>query len=204
MTKHKSPRPARALCRNDLRTLDAAAFWGRARRVGRCLEMPMKPWALSSDRPLVRVPGYGGVAASRVSYALQRGDVAAGLFVCHTCDNPRCIDPFHLFLGTHQENVDDAVRKGRMRGPTGVSGDGTLKAVRGSLDSVAWPTDRKALSDTVGERRARIVVARYGLYGTGEPATLESIARREGVTRERVRQLVEAAKRRVATSAIAS
>jgi hypothetical protein len=54
------------------------------------------------------------IPAHRVSLALALGrDIPDGAFVCHHCDNPRCFNPHHLFLGTHKDNMQDKARKGR-------------------------------------------------------------------------------------------
>jgi hypothetical protein len=55
-------------------------------------------------------------SASRVAYALAYGPFDYSLHILHRCDNPKCVNPEHLFLGTNQDNIDDKVKKGRATG----------------------------------------------------------------------------------------
>lgn len=74
-------------------------------------------WAASFNRA-----GYGRFEsdlAHRTAWRLLRGPIPPGLFVCHRCDQPGCVNPDHLFLGTHNDNMADKVAKGRA-----ASGDG--------------------------------------------------------------------------------
>lgn len=67
--------------------------------------------------------GYGKIRAfgetklsHRVSYELFNGPIKKHLMVCHKCDNPSCINPEHLFLGTANDNMQDKISKGRHAG----------------------------------------------------------------------------------------
>lgn len=92
-------------------------FWAKVAKSAGCWE-----WRGTTSQK-----GYGRfafgprqhtVGAHRFSYAIAHGVAVADfstLQVCHRCDNPRCVRPEHLFLGTPTDNVRDSVAKGRMR-----------------------------------------------------------------------------------------
>jgi len=72
-------------------------------------------WQLARDKK-----GYGRIKvggrlllAHRVAYELFMGEIPLGFDVCHTCDNPGCVNIAHLFVGTRSENMVDCVKKDR-------------------------------------------------------------------------------------------
>lgn len=83
--------------------------------------------------------GYGTFRASkaegmkyahRVSYELHFGPIPKGLYVCHKCDNRKCVNPAHLWVGTHEENQQDMGRKGRTHSPAKRLSDNTIREIR--------------------------------------------------------------------------
>jgi len=55
----------------------------------------------------------------RLSWEIANGAIPTGMLVLHKCDNPECVRPEHLFIGTHLENALDKIRKGRANSPSG-------------------------------------------------------------------------------------
>lgn len=101
--------------------------------------------------------------AHRVAYALHNNGIDDDLFVCHTCDNPSCCNPNHLFLGTPKDNNDDKMAKGRHN------------AGKGENNSQSKLTIEKARSIYLDERTNKEIGAAYNI----SPALASMIRRRK-------------------------
>lgn len=78
-------------------------------------------WAGAKDRDGYGVFGHHRnkqVRAHRASYEVHFGSIQDGALVCHSCDNPSCINPEHLFLGSPLDNTRDMIAKGRRQTPS--------------------------------------------------------------------------------------
>lgn len=87
-------------------------FWPKVQRSEGC-------WTWTGAKDWDGYPIFGlsssqkSVRGHRWVYEQENGPIPPGMQVCHTCDNPSCVRPDHLFLGTNQDNMTDRNRKGR-------------------------------------------------------------------------------------------
>lgn len=97
--------------------------------------------------------GIGGkiLLSHRVSYELHCGEIPKGMHVLHKCDVPYCVNPAHLFLGTHQDNMADKECKGRGNQPKGER-HGNAKLTEENVRSI------RASSETL-----KTLAVRYGV-----------------------------------------
>jgi hypothetical protein len=84
-------------------------------------------------------PKRPSVLAHRYSYAMNKGAIPDGLFVCHSCDQRSCINPDHLFLGTAKDNQQDMARKGRGGNPTAKMTMEKARQLRGVREETGLP-----------------------------------------------------------------
>ena len=109
------------------------------------------------------------VKAHRLMYAITVGPVPEGLVVCHRCDNRKCVNPSHLFLGTQRDNIADAVSKKR----------------HVSLPGEENPSN-KLTTEQVADIRRRVVVTGVGCKGGNQSA----LAREFGVSKGHINNIV--------------
>ena len=150
-----------------LKPQDILRFWSkvRIRRLDECWE-----WTASGPS------GYGAFAlpgrpcrmrlSHRVAWTLAFGRIAAGLQICHQCDNRRCCNPRHLFAGTQTHNMRDAQDKGRLWQP-GFRGErngnsrltmSEVQQIRQQYGGGGWTQRRLALAHGVCQRTITMIV----------------------------------------------
>lgn len=147
----------------------ADRFWRRVHKTQAC-------WIWTGAR---QPKGYGWIqvnkrmyAAHRMAWAITHGPIPTGLFVCHHCDNPQCVRPDHLFLGTNSENLQDAVRKGRHR-PTALPGERNPRA-KLTFEDVLEARKEFSRGVTHRELARRFGVARSTMYAAVSGARWKS------------------------------
>lgn len=113
--------------------------------------------------------GYGRIqldrkfkGAHRVSYREFCGPIPDGLHVLHRCDNPSCVNPDHLFLGTNDDNVADKVKKGRQRRHHGEANPHSRLTAADVLAIRASTERRKDLAEKYGVTPTCIYDVRVG------------------------------------------
>lgn len=117
--------PTKLLLSEDVRSdrepvrFDRSDFWANCDRSGG--PQACWPWTYGKDPAGYGQGPFGWTRkAHRQAYYLAHGvQPAKGLDVCHSCDNPPCVNPAHLWLGTRSQNILDASRKGRLNSATG-------------------------------------------------------------------------------------
>jgi len=119
--------------------------------------------------------GEGLVRANRLAWELTYGPIPDGMCVLHKCDNPSCVNPKHLFLGTRADNNLDAKQKGRTQPPPIKRGSNNCRA--------------KLTEVQVAELRARYM-AGLPPKRKGRRAFTEQLAAEFGIDRSQVNNIV--------------
>ena len=88
-------------------------FWSKVDKQGPIHPVCGQCWIWIAGKYSTGYGQHGNYRAHRYSWNLYYGEIPVGVFVLHRCDNPACVNPKHLFLGTHQDNMDDMNAKGR-------------------------------------------------------------------------------------------
>ena len=116
-------------------------------------------WTASGNRyGAIGIATGKATAAHRVSYELFNGNIPTGMCVCHKCDNPKCVNPEHLFLGTQAENIADMVAKNRNKAGFNIK--------TGISHHRAKITDDEILAIRADVRSSRVIGEIYGLHHT--------------------------------------
>jgi len=79
---------------------------------------------------------FGTSAAHRIAWQYTNGKLDSPIFVLHKCDNPKCCNPKHLYLGTHRDNMDDMVNRNRRKGKGCGAANGRAKLTQEQAEEI--------------------------------------------------------------------
>ena len=117
---------------------------------------------------------YRSELAPRVAYALENGEIPEGLYICHSCDNPPCCNPAHLYADTQKKNIQDCRDRGRL-----------APRIRGEENRA-----HKLTNFDVSEIRNRWAPGLRGGHGRTNPNSTRSLGKEFGVCCAVIRQIV--------------
>lgn len=164
----------------------AARFWARVDRSGACW-----PWMGARQSR-----GYGEtwngrvMLAHRVAFELTNGPIPDDLHICHTCDNPPCCNPSHLFAGTRSDNMQDMLSKGRgIKAGQHARGDRNGRRTHPERYANVRPAPMPGERNPKAKLTAEQVLEIRRLRSSGG-VTQAELSRRYGVSQAKISQIV--------------
>lgn len=143
-----------------------ARFWKYVERRGPDECWPWIGYRRAAGYGWFKIPGGPTGNASRAAYILTHGDIPPGrILVCHSCDNPPCCNPAHLWLGTDADNSRDRDQKGRTKqGPPrrGPMSNKTKLSASIAIAIIESPEGNKTLARRYGVTASAVYNIRHG------------------------------------------
>lgn len=174
-----------------------ARFWSKVQKSDGCWLWtgPVKSRAHPYGRFWVS-PERKHVKAHRIAWELEHGTIPEKLHVLHRCDNPRCVRPDHLWLGTHRQNMQDMAAKGRAAIVR--SGEAWWRVHAAHVEAKTGRRQTKTENYRRGEdtHQAKLTekevlqLRQQWALRAGEKGLSEALARERGLVRQTVWQIV--------------
>lgn len=141
-----TPKRNKAIDYSSISDVEINRFWSRV-----SIGSPTDCWEWTGAKTgfgygHMGISGRRQVYAHRLSYVIHNGPIPPGMHVCHSCDNPKCVNPGHLWVGTAQDNAIDRDAKGRHPSKVG-SECGAAKLTESDVTNIRERAKSRKLGD---------------------------------------------------------